>query len=80
MIAGYQGQTAIKTSEVIDEAYSLVQDDNDTYGKESIATILKEMEDNCDDLIVIVAVENLLTLTEEDVETVLDVDKVESNE
>lgn len=65
LIAGYQGQTAIKTSEVIDEAmggilfideaYSLVQDDNDTYGKESIATILKEMEDNRGDLIVIVA-------------------------
>ena len=65
LIAGYQGQTAIKTAEVIqsalggvlfiDEAYSLVQGDNDTYGKECIATILKAMEDNRDRLVVIVA-------------------------
>ena len=65
LIAGYQGQTAIKTAEVvqsalggvlfIDEAYSLVQGDNDTYGKECIATVLKAMEDNRDNLVVIVA-------------------------
>ncbi len=65
LIAGYQGQTAIKTAEVIqsaiggvlfiDEAYSLVESDNDTYGKECIATILKAMEDHRDELIVIVA-------------------------
>lgn len=65
LIAGYQGQTAMKTAEVvqsalggvlfIDEAYSLVQGDNDTYGKECIATILKAMEDNRDNLVVIVA-------------------------
>lgn len=65
LIAGYQGQTAIKTAEVvqsalggvlfIDEAYSLVQGDNDTYGKECIATVLKAMEDNRDQLVVIVA-------------------------
>ena len=65
LIAGYQGQTAIKTQEVIqsaiggvlfiDEAYALVESDNDTYGKECIATILKAMEDHRDELIVIVA-------------------------
>ncbi|MBQ4649592.1 MAG: AAA family ATPase [Firmicutes bacterium] len=65
LIAGYQGQTAIKTAEVvqsalggvlfIDEAYSLVQGDNDSYGKECIATVLKAMEDNRDKLVVIVA-------------------------
>ena len=65
LIAGYQGQTAIKTAEVvqsalggvlfIDEAYSLVQGENDSYGKECIATILKAMEDNRDQLVVIVA-------------------------
>ncbi len=65
LIAGYQGQTAIKTAEVIqsaiggvlfiDEAYALVESDNDTYGKECIATILKAMEDHRDELIVIVA-------------------------
>ena len=65
LIAGYQGQTAIKTAEVIesalggvlfiDEAYSLIQGDNDSYGKECIATILKAMEDHRDELIVIVA-------------------------
>lgn len=65
LIAGYQGQTAIKTQEVIqsalggvlfiDEAYALVESDNDTYGKECIATILKAMEDHRDELVVIVA-------------------------
>ena len=65
LIAGYQGQTAIKTQKVIqsaiggvlfiDEAYALVESDNDTYGKECIATILKAMEDHRDELIVIVA-------------------------
>lgn len=65
LIAGYQGQTAIKTAEVIksamggvlfiDEAYALADSDNDTYGKECIATVLKAMEDHRDELIVIVA-------------------------
>lgn len=65
LIAGYQGQTALKTAEVvqsalggvlfIDEAYSLVQAENDSYGKECIATVLKAMEDHRDELVVIVA-------------------------
>ncbi|NNG18847.1 AAA family ATPase [Naumannella sp. ID2617S] len=62
LVAGYLGQTAIKTAEVvksaiggvlfIDEAYSL---SGDQYGTEAINTLVKEMEDNRDDLVVIVA-------------------------
>jgi SpoVK/Ycf46/Vps4 family AAA+-type ATPase len=62
LVAGYLGQTAIKTSEVtakayggvlfIDEAYSL---NGDQYGEEAINTLVKEMEDHRDDLVVIVA-------------------------
>lgn len=65
LVAGYLGQTAIKTQEIIqkalggvlfiDEAYSLVNDDEDSYGKEAIETILKAMEDHRDELVVIVA-------------------------
>ena len=65
LVAGYVGQTAIKTQEVIskamggvlfiDEAYALSNDEQDTYGKEAIETILKAMEDNRDKLVVIVA-------------------------
>lgn len=65
LVAGFLGQTAIKTAEVIeeamggvlfiDEAYSLASDEQDGYGKECIATILKAMEDHRDDLVVIVA-------------------------
>ena len=62
LVAGYLGQTAMKTAEVcakakggvlfIDEAYSL---NGDQYGEEAINTLVKEMEDNRDDLVVIVA-------------------------
>jgi AAA+ superfamily predicted ATPase len=66
LVAGYVGQTAIKTTEVIqralggilfiDEAYSLTENGSENdYGKEAIDTLLKAMEDNRDDLIVIVA-------------------------
>lgn len=65
LVAGYIGQTAIKTKEVIekamggvlfiDEAYSLANIDDQGYGQEAIDTLLKEMEDHRDDLIVIVA-------------------------
>ncbi len=66
LIAGYVGQTAIKTQEVIDsalggvlfidEAYMLYKKDNDKdYGKEAIDTLLKALEDNRDDFVVIVA-------------------------
>ncbi len=63
MVAGYVGQTAIKTQEVlkkaqggvlfIDEAYSLTQ--GGEFGQEAIDTMLKYMEDNRNDLAVIVA-------------------------
>jgi len=62
LVAGYLGQTAVKTSDVvakaagsvlfIDEAYSLTGDD---YGTEAVDTLVKEMEDKRDDLVVIVA-------------------------
>ena len=65
LVAGYMGQTAIKTQEVIqqalggvlfiDEAYSLAGDKEDSFGKEAIDTILKAMEDHRDELVVIVA-------------------------
>lgn len=66
LVAGYVGQTAIKTQDkikeamggilFIDEAYSLSasKGEND-FGEEAIDTILKAMEDNRDDFIVIVA-------------------------
>ncbi len=62
LVAGYLGQTATKTAEVvasaaggvlfIDEAYSL---SGDQYGRESVDTLVKEMEDRRDDLVLIVA-------------------------
>ena len=64
LVAGYVGQTALKTAKkieeakggilFIDEAYSLARRD-DTFGQEAIDTILKAMEDNREDFIVIVA-------------------------
>lgn len=66
LVAGFVGQTAIKTGEVIqkalggvlfiDEAYALAnQDAPNDFGKEAIETLLKGMEDHRADLIVIVA-------------------------
>ncbi len=64
LVAGYVGQTAIKTSKkieeakggvlFIDEAYALARKD-DTFGQEAIDTILKAMEDSREDFVVIVA-------------------------
>ena len=66
LVAGYLGQTAMKVKEVvakakggvlfIDEAYSLTsREAGDDYGIEAIDTLVKEMEDNRNDLVVIVA-------------------------
>lgn len=65
LVAGYVGQTALKTQDVIksaiggvlfiDEAYSLSSGGENDFGREAIETILKAMEDNRDDLVVIVA-------------------------
>jgi SpoVK/Ycf46/Vps4 family AAA+-type ATPase len=65
LVAGYVGQTAIKTSEVIekakggvlfiDEAYALTNRGSTDYGLEAVDTLLKAMEDMREDLVVIVA-------------------------
>jgi SpoVK/Ycf46/Vps4 family AAA+-type ATPase len=66
LVAGFVGQTAIKTKEVIDsakggllfidEAYSLTPGGSHTdYGSEAIEVLLKSMEDQRGDLVVIVA-------------------------
>ena len=65
LVAGYVGQTAIKTGKIIDsalggvlfidEAYALNNGAENDFGQEAINTILKSMEDHRDDLVVIVA-------------------------
>ena len=66
LIAGYQGQTALKVKEVIekakggvlfiDEAYSITENDHsDSYGRECLTELTKALEDYRDDLVVIVA-------------------------
>lgn len=66
LVAGFVGQTALKTQEVvqkamggvlfIDEAYALVNQENgNDFGREAIEVLLKNMEDHRDELIVIVA-------------------------
>lgn len=66
LVAGFVGQTAVKTSEVIksalggvlfiDEAYSLASaEGGNDFGHEAIETVLKAMEDNRSDFVVIVA-------------------------
>ncbi len=64
LVAGYVGQTALKTKGkideamggilFIDEAYTLAKDGSD-FGQEAIDTILKAMEDNRENFVVIVA-------------------------
>ena len=65
LVGEYVGQTAPKTLNkikeayggvlFIDEAYSLNGSGSNDFGKEAIATLIKEMEDNRDKLVVIMA-------------------------
>ena len=65
LVAGYAGQTAIKTNQLIDsamggvlfidEAYTLKSSDNDSFGAEAIDTLLKRLEDDRGKFICIVA-------------------------
>lgn len=66
LIAGYQGQTALKVKNVIesikggvlfiDEAYSITENDHsDSYGRECLTELTKALENYRDDLVVIVA-------------------------
>ena len=65
LVAGYSGQTAIKTNQLvdqamggvlfIDEAYTLKSNDSDSFGAEAIDTLLKRLEDDRGKFICIVA-------------------------
>lgn len=65
LVGEYVGQTAVKTNKVInsavggvlfiDEAYSLYSESAEDYGREAIATLLKRMEDERDNLVVVMA-------------------------
>jgi len=65
LVAGYVGQTALKTMErinqamggvlFIDEAYALTQGHENDFGKEAVETLLKQMEDKRGQFAVIVA-------------------------
>lgn len=65
LVAGFVGQTALKTGEVIekskggvlfiDEAYSLASGGENDFGREAIETVLKAMEDHRENLVVIAA-------------------------
>jgi ATPase family protein associated with various cellular activities (AAA)/AAA lid domain-containing protein len=65
LVSGYVGQTAERVNEVvtsaldgmlfIDEAYALWVDSAQDFGSEAIATLLKQMEDHRDRLVVVAA-------------------------
>ncbi|MGR9635536.1 AAA family ATPase [Bacillus cereus] len=65
LVSEYVGQTAIKTQNIIqkamggvlfiDEAYTLARGGEQDFGKESIDTLVKAMEDNRNNLVVILA-------------------------
>jgi Holliday junction resolvasome RuvABC ATP-dependent DNA helicase subunit len=65
LVAGYVGQTALKTRAVveqaiggmllIDEAYALARGGENDFGREAIDTLVKLMEDHRDDLAVVAA-------------------------
>lgn len=65
MVSSYVGETAKNVTKIvqkalggilfIDEAYTLVKDNNDSFGKEAVDTLLKLMEDNRGKFVVIAA-------------------------
>lgn len=67
LVAEYVGQTAVKTATIcrdsygsvlfIDEAYALYDDDSKTndFGKEALTTLISEMENHRDDMLVVMA-------------------------
>ncbi len=65
LVGRYQGETAIKVKEAvrsalggilfIDEAYSLVMGDGDTFGIEAVNTLVSEIENNRENLAVVMA-------------------------
>lgn len=65
LIGQYQGHTAAKVKDVvrsamggvlfIDEAYALVKDSNDSFGREAVDTLVAEMENHRDALVIILA-------------------------
>lgn len=65
LVGEYVGQTAVKVNKTvnsalngilfIDEAYSLVGENKDDFGKEAVATLIKRMEDDRDKLVLILA-------------------------
>ena len=65
LVSAYLGQTAIKTNELvdksignvlfIDEAYSLFERKDDSYGKEAIDTLITRMENDRNNLVIILA-------------------------
>ena len=65
LVGRYQGETAIKVKQLthaalggllfIDEAYSLVMGDNDSFGQEAVNTLVSEIENNRENLAVILA-------------------------
>jgi SpoVK/Ycf46/Vps4 family AAA+-type ATPase len=65
LVGRYQGETAMKVKDVvrsalggilfIDEAYSLVNGEGDTFGIEAINTLVSEIENNRDNLAVVLA-------------------------
>lgn len=65
LVAEYSGQTAVKVNKTvdsaingilfIDEAYALVGQSKDDFGREAVATLIKRMEDDRDKLVMILA-------------------------
>ena len=63
LVGQHMGSTGVRTGEaldlarggvlLIDEAYSLVNEERDTFGREALDAIVKGMEDYRDDLVVI---------------------------